>query len=74
MGSRLDRLYYLAEERRSKMDSGGGVPPELWQPTLFYLTDKEKEEAHNLKMSMPTFGQLRAEAIERLKNRKRGRK
>lgn len=64
---RIDEISALGEARKREAAdwfvalSGGA--------TVSFLNSEELKELHELKLKLPTFGQLRSEARERLKLR-----
>jgi len=61
----VDRLWNFAKNRLAEWKKRNKF--EMYQPSEHsFLTKEEQAEDHNAKMSLPSFGQLRVEAMARL--------
>jgi len=61
-------LIHIAEKRKNEAEPEG-MNQDFVNPVLSYLTDEEKTELHNLKLSLPSAGMEQLNARLRVKNR-----
>jgi len=70
----INAINELGKARKLKSEEGQIIPVALLQDSFDYLTIEEREQLHNLKQQLPTFGELAQQAKQRLTIRIRGRK